>query len=328
MTGEFTWHGGRLDAARAWFGKTRESWIDLSTGINPWPWPGAGDSMPDWHALPSIEMLRQMEEKAARYFGVDPQHICALPGSEIGLRLLTAVLPLPGFHLGPAYRSHSEIFPNAYSMEKDERCTVSPHSILLANPNNPDGRVFSAARMREWLKHTQQTGSWLIVDEAFADVRAEISLAGEVGDESRLIIFRSFGKFFGLAGVRLGFVLGPSRIVDMYRRLMGDWPIHAAGLAIGMAAYDDKAWIGNTRVALDKGACRLDEMLRGRGLEPIGGCPLFRLIETAKARPLFEHLAERAILTRPFDYAPNWLRIGLPGDESAWDRLEKALADG
>lgn len=328
MREDFTWHGGQLDTARARFGERSEPWIDLSTGINPNPWPHTETSPADWAPLPSAAMLKRLEENAARCFGVDPAHVCALPGSEIGLRLLPHVLSLPGLHISPAYRTHSAIFPDGASPERGFPSTGAPRAVLVANPNNPDGKRRSADRMRGWLDHLEQDGNWLIVDEAFADADPAISLAGQIADERRLMIFRSFGKFFGLAGVRLGFVLGPRAIIQRYRHMLGDWPVHAAALAIGTAAYADEKWIERTRRQVRASASRLDDLLCKHGLVPIGRCPLFRLVETGEARILFERLARRAILTRPFDYAPNWLRIGLPGDEAARQRLDKALADG
>ncbi|QIG79059.1 threonine-phosphate decarboxylase CobD [Stakelama tenebrarum] len=328
MSGELTRHGGRLDAARARFGGREQAWIDLSTGINPVPWPDAAACAADWATLPSPAALKALEEQAARYFGVDADHVCALPGSETGLRLLPQILPLPGVHIGPTYRTHSEIFPASRSCEADAALATPPGAILIANPNNPDGRIRSATKMRGLLARLEQQEGWLIVDEAFADTDPAISLATDIGTGRRLIIFRSFGKFFGLAGLRLGFVLAPPRIVRSYRALLGDWPLNAAALSIGTAAYTDGEWIERTRRQLPASAARLDDLLNKHGLTPIGACPLFRLIETGRASALFEGLARHAILTRPFDYAANWLRIGLPGDEAAWRRLDAALADG
>ncbi|WP_156842541.1 threonine-phosphate decarboxylase CobD [Novosphingobium aquimarinum] len=328
MSEGFTWHGGRLDEARAHFGSPAEAWIDLSTGINPEPWPGVGAFAADWTALPSPAKLRTLEATAARHFGVDNDHICALPGSEMGLRLLPQVLRLPGFHIAPTYRTHGAVFPQSLVLDDERDLPQSAAALLVANPNNPDGRVHPAATLLDWLERTEQTAGWLLLDEAFADVDPEISLASHVDDARRLILFRSFGKFFGLAGLRLGFVLGPRAIIARYKQLLGDWPVHAGALGVGIAAYDDSKWIEATRQQLRAKAARLDALLSGHRLTLLGQCPLFRLVETDNAQALFERLARRSILTRPFDYAPNWLRLGLPGSEEAWQRLDQALANG
>ena len=325
MTDAFNWHGGRIDAARSRFSVRGDDWIDLSTGINPVPWPHVKDVPWDWSALPSLMALAELERVAAGYFGVDSANICALPGSEVGLRFLPAVLKVPGRHVAPTYRTHGAIFPQGVS---DEIIGGKPSALLLANPNNPDGQVRTAEEVRDLLRQQQEANTWLIVDEAFADVLPTISLAAEIDDEKRLILFRSFGKFFGLAGIRLGFVLGPARVIHEYRQLLGDWPVHSAGIAIATAAYGDSCWIAQAREGLNAASARLTELLRKHGFDPIGDCPLFTLIETEAAPHLFERLAHQAILTRPFDYAPHWLRIGLPGDEPAWQRLDRGLSDG
>jgi cobalamin biosynthetic protein CobC len=327
MNEDWTWHGGRLAQARAHFGAGAAAWIDLTTANNPDPGPADAIAV-DWRGLPDPQALAGLEAAAARYFGVDPAHVCALPGTETGLRLLSALIDLPARHFAPAYRTHGAVFPHSRPVADFTRREAGASALLLANPNNPDGRIFAAERLREWLGWIEAERGWLIVDEAFADAQPALSLAAEMADERRLILFRSFGKFFGLAGLRLGFVLAPREIIAGYRRLLGEWPISSAGLAIGTAAYRDDGWIAATRAALPDRAARLDAVLQNRGYRPIGQCPLFRLIEADDAHALFEHLARRAILTRPFEDNRRWLRIGLPAGEAELDRLDWALADG
>lgn len=317
----FSFHGGRLADAIAHFGPG--DWIDLSTGINPNAWPGTGDLAMDWQALPDPRALDELEAAAAAFFGTAPARVCAVPGTEIGLRMLGDILPGPAVHARPSYRTHGEMVPGSRPMALTEMTGAEEATIILANPNNPDGRITPPATLLGW-----SGASWLVVDEAFADPTPGISVAAHVDDARRLIVFRSFGKFFGLAGVRLGFVLGPRAVIAQYRRRLGSWPLAAAALAIGTAAYRDVDWIATMRSALRGQAAALDAVLARRGFMPVGACPLFRLIEVADAAALFEHLAAHAILTRPFDYNPHWLRLGLPADQAALDRLDKALADG
>lgn len=324
-------HGGRLRAARAAYGAVDGPWLDLSTGVNPNAWPGADGIAVDWRALPDEQALGALEEEAAAYFGVAARHVCALPGSEIGLRLAGG-LPLPGapVHIAPAYRTHGDALPGSAPAHVDalDDLAEEGRTILLANPNNPDGRVIRADDLGEILRRCAVSGGWLIVDEAFADMDAALSVAPAVGEDAPLLVFRSFGKFFGLAGVRLGFAIGPTRMVEAIRLRLGGWPVSTAALAIGAAAYRDSDWIAETRRALPVAARALDEALARRGFTPRGDCPLFRLIETEDAIGLFDRLARRGILTRPFDYDPTWLRIGLPGSVEALDRLDAALAHG
>lgn len=319
MTG-WTRHGGRLDDARAVYGEVAGGWIDLSTGINPACWPGVDDVAIDWRGLPEPRALATLEATAAAMFGVAPAMVCAVPGSEIGLRLLADLLPGPAAHVVPTYRTHAEMFgtPIAFAA----LATNKESTAIVANPNNPDGRVCQPAQL------PIDRNGWLIVDEAFADVMPDVGVASDVRDGRRLVAVRSFGKFFGLAGVRLGFVIAPANLVAQLRVRLGDWPLSSGAIAIGTAAYGDDAWIATMRNRLFEQAAALDAVLGRHGLHAIGACPLFRLVETRDAGRLFAQLARHGILTRPFDYDPRWLRFGLPGNEAALARLNRALGNG
>jgi len=324
----FSFHGGRLADAMARFGIGDAPWIDLSTGINPHGWPGVASLAMDWQALPDAGALDDLEAAAAAHFGTDPAHVCAVPGTEIGLRMLGDILPGAAIHAQPSYRTHGDMIPRSHAVAFADLTGTEEATIILANPNNPDGRIIPPSTLLGWLEARRGNEKWLVVDEAFADATPHSSLAAHVQDGQWLILFRSFGKFFGLAGVRLGFVLGPREVIAQYRQRLGSWPLSAAALAIGTAAYRDAEWIAATHDALRAQADALDAVLARRGFRAVGDCPLFRLIETADAAALFERLAHHAILTRPFDYDPRWLRLGLPADPDALGRLDAALADG
>jgi cobalamin biosynthetic protein CobC len=319
---QWTWHGGQLERARKAFGNSGAQWIDLSTGINPNPWPGANGIAIDWTRLPDAEALADLEVAAAAYFGADPACVLALPGTEIGMRLLGEHLPAPVRYRWPSYRTHAEMVPDAVAVAPGA-LDSGEGTLILANPNNPDGRVTPAT-----LLQAQMARGWLVVDEAFADTDPTHSLAGEVGPDRRLVILRSFGKFFGLAGVRLGFAIAPPPLIAQLRVRLGAWPVSAAAIAIGSAAYRDAVWIAGTRAQLPARAAALDHVLTAHGHTPTGACPLFRLIETDDAHALFERLAQQSILTRPFDNNPGWLRVGLPANAAALERLDATLAHG
>ena len=328
MTTEFTLHGGNLAQARTQFGEGVAPWLDLSTGINPAAWPGVDAISPDWQSLPDPADLAEMEAIAAAHFGAAPELCCAVPGSELALRLLGHLLDVPGAYLTPSYRSHAAVFPDGRPLANFDMMPEEPLALLLANPNNPDGRIIPPEQLLEWHAVLAVKQGWLVVDEAFADAAPAHSIASHVDGSARLIVLRSFGKFFGLAGVRLGFVLAPPPIVAALRRLLGDWPLSAGAVAIGTAAYGDTRWIAETREELPRRAARLDAVLRDAGLQPVGACPHFRLIESANAGALFENLAKKNILTRPFDYNPRWLRLRVPVHEADLFRLRGALCDG
>ncbi len=316
-----TFHGGRIAEARAVYGNAEGSWLDLSTGINPHSWPGADNLEIDWHSLPDDRALADLEDAAGAYFGIDPAHVCTVPGSEIGLRLLGLLGSGSTAYLAPSYRTHAEMAPGSIAVAPADLPACNAATIILANPNNPDGRLPDVAAL-------VRPGRRLIVDEAFADPAPRISAVGHVRDDRGIVVVRSFGKFFGLAGVRLGFVIGPRPLVGRLRAVLGSWPVSAAALAIGRAAYRDRAWIAAMRRRLPADAAALDIVLARHGLRATGACPLFRLVKTDDAAALFDRLARRNILTRPFDYDARWLRLGLPGSDHALARLDRALADG
>lgn len=325
---EWMVHGGRLDAAIRAYGGVPGAWLDLSTGINPNPWPGAASIAVDWRALPTDTALADLERAAADHFGTVPDHVCALPGSEIGIRMLARLgLGVDAAHVAPAYRSHEAAFDHAapIAIEALEATRAAGRTVLLANPNNPDGRRLPRAVLRDAADAGE---GWLIVDEAFADIHPDASVAADVADPRRLLVLRSFGKFFGLAGLRLGFAIAPRPVIAGLRARLGAWPVSAAAIAIGAAAYRDLGWIAATREGLRTDAAALDAVLARHGLVATGACPLFRLVASDDAAALFDRLARRHILCRPFDYAPRWLRLGLPGNAGALDRLDRALAHG
>ena len=309
----FTEHGGRVAEARARFGG--EDWIDLSTGIAPWPYPVPPVAL---DRLPEPAALAALEAAARAAFGVPASRaVVAVPGTDLALRLLAMLLPAERpARLEPGYAGHRAAWPDAVPWAGG-----AGHDLLvLANPNNPDGRVFERAALLALAERTT-----LLVDEAYAEADPARSVADAAA--ARLIVLRSFGKFFGLPGVRLGFVIAAPELAARLRGLLGDWPIAQPALPIGTAAYRDRAWAEAQRARIAVAGAALDDLLAAASLNVVGATPFFRLIETRDAHALFRHLASRAILTRPFADDPRRLRIGLPGDATALARLQSALQE-
>jgi cobalamin biosynthetic protein CobC len=229
------------------------------------------------------------------------------------------MLDLPGRALAPAYRTHAEAFARSRPITFAAPAKGA-EAVVLANPNNPDGLLRDPAAVLDWHDAIAAQGGWLIADEAFADCHPQASVAGHVTDERRLIV--------GLAGLRLGFVIAPRHVLGRLRALTGSWPLHTAALELGRAAYADAAWIERTRAELPGRAAALDAVLERHGLSPQGACPLFRYLSGVDAGALFERLAKARILTRPFAERPDTLRLGVPVDPAALDRLDRALGNG
>jgi len=197
---------------------------------------------------------------------------------------------------------------------------------IVVNPNNPDGRVVAKDALLALADRLRRRGGLLVVDEAFMDVAPEGASLSAQAEHDNIVVLRSFGKFYGLAGLRLSFAIAAPSIAARIAAALGPWPVSGAALAIGAEALADTAWKTATRASLAEAALRLDVLLAEAGLEIVGGTSLFRLARTKEAAQLFQHLGENGILVRRFAEHPSWLRFGLPGGETEWERLHKAMA--
>ena len=309
------WHGGQTGAAAQLYPAAPRPWLDLSTGISPWAWPMPAIAPLLWQTLPSREALEQLEVAAARMFGVnDAEQIAAVPGSDLAIRLLAKQLPAEHVAIvGHSYAGYRAAWPEARTLPFD----MARHADLMicANPNTPDGALVEPREIR-------QLRGPCIVDEAFADAMPEVSI---LPDRNGAIVLRSFGKFFGLAGVRLGFVVANKPVIRELRRQLGDWPVSGPAIAIGTAAYCDSTWHGLQRRRLAQGSARLAALLLEHGLQDAGGTTNFRLCHAPDATSLFTHLCRAGILVRPFVDRPDQLRLGIPGTDADWARLDTAL---
>ena len=324
-------HGGDLDAARRLFPGAVEPFIDLSTGINPNPYPLPRLSADVFARLPPPAAADAVAVIAAQAYGApSAAHVVPAPGTQILLPLVAALIP-PGRAalLTPSYGEFARAAALAGHQVKaaDELdACADADLVMIANPNNPDGSLLGGNSLREFVeKSLRPHGGMLMVDEAFMDVGPRgASVAADValGD---VVVLRSFGKFFGLAGVRLGFALAAPRIVARLRAALGPWAVSGPALAVGAKALADKVWIERTRHQLAQAAERLDVTLESAGLEILGGTSLFRLARIPAANSLFQHLGRAGIFVRTFPDNASWLRFGLPPDERAWRRLEAAL---
>lgn len=321
-------HGGRLRAAATRFRIPLADWLDLSTGIHP-----AGWTVPDvppavWARLPEDD--DGLEAAASAYYGCDS--LLPVAGSQAAIQALPALLR-PG-RVGvirPGYAEHA----HAWRRAGHEVIGVAPETfaqgpgfeswdVLVAiNPNNPTGDRFAPELLLAWHERLAARGGWLVVDEAFMDSTPEFSLAGFC-PRPGLIVLRSLGKFFGLAGVRAGFVLAESDLLERLADLLGPWAVTGPSRWVARQALTDRGWQAVERRRLPENARRLADLLTAGGLAPSGGCALFQWCPAADAAERHESLARQGILARLFDDPPG-LRFGLPGSEPAWARLEQAL---
>ena len=268
---------------------------------------------------------------AASYGAPSAHHVVPAPGTQILLPLLCGlVAPGPAAILAPTYGEHARaaaLAGHEVTEARDLSDIGDARLVLVANPNNPDGRLWPKDDLLALANTLGARRGLLVVDEAFMDVGPpEASCAGMLAP-GNIAVLRSFGKFFGLAGVRLGFALAAPPLVRRIGARLGPWAVSGPALALGAQALADRDWIDGSRRRLALAAARLDALLRDRGLTVVGGTPLFRLVQTPAAGALFQHLGRAGILTRQFADNRHWLRFGLPADESQWQRLQVAMAE-
>jgi cobalamin biosynthetic protein CobC len=326
------YHGGDLAVARRLVPRAPQPWIDLSTGINPHPYPLPALAPEAWTRLPDGEGLGRLEATAAtRYRAPSPAQVIAGAGSQHLIQTLANLLPTRRVAvLGATYAGHARAW-RAAGAEVARVDTVSRladfDAAIVVNPNNPDGRIVERGALLEVREAMAARGGVLIVDEAFMDFDAcEQSLAPALPARGAVVL-RSFGKTYGLAGLRLGFAIAAFDIAAALRAALGPWPVSGPAIAIGCAALADEGWLEAARARLAGDAARLDRLLGEHGWTIVGGAKLFRLAERPDARAAFERLLRHGILTRPFAHAPDRLRLGIPGSEAQWRRLAEALAD-
>jgi cobalamin biosynthetic protein CobC len=324
-------HGGDLAAARRLFPDAPEPFIDLSTGINPNPYPLSRLPADVFARLPDADKLASLTAIAARTYGApSADHVVAAPGTQILLPLVAALVrPGRAAVLMPSYGE----FARAAALAGHDVAEVDglapiddAQLVFVSNPNNPDGRLFARNDLMALGAKLGAQGGLLVVDEAFMDVGPSGESLAEGLSGGNVVVLRSFGKFFGLAGARLGFALAAPKIATRLSALLGPWAVSGPALAVGAKALADAAWIRKTRIRLEGSAKKLDHILTKSGPDIVGGTNLFRLVRTAGASELFHHLGHAGILVRRFPERADWLRFGLPANAQAWRQLQIALA--
>lgn len=306
-------HGGGLDAAAMHYGGARSDWIDLSTGINPVPYAMGEFTQNDWSALPDAAAFDALISAARSFWNVpEGAAILPAPGASALIARIPALSPCASVDIPkPTYNEHAAAFvAQGWHISDD-----APSARVLVHPNNPDGRLWREADANAPLT---------IIDESFCDIAPEASLI-HLAEREGTIILKSFGKFWGLAGLRLGFAIGDPKLIARLGDFIGPWAVSGPALRTGTRALNDTSWAEHTRARLGADATRLDALMREHGANVVGGTSLFRLYDVGDAAAWQEKLAKSHIWSRVFPYSDNWFRLGLPAPDQ-WLRLSTALS--
>ncbi|MFJ2538549.1 MULTISPECIES: threonine-phosphate decarboxylase CobD [unclassified Pseudomonas] len=319
-------HGGRLRKAALDYGIAEADWLDLSSGLAPWPFPIPDIPLRAWARLPETD--DGLEQAACDYYGAS--QVLPVAGSQMAIQLLPRLRRAGKVGvLSPCYAEHAEAWRRSgyivrEMLEQEVDFFIDNLDVLVVvNPNNPTGLSLSPARLLDWHARLAQRGGWLVVDEAFMDNTPQLSLAAHT-HQVGLIVLRSFGKFFGLAGVRLGFVLAERKLLKLLAEQVGPWAVSGPTRVLGRACLRDTEGHTRQRIRSDEASERLALVLERYGFKPHGGCALFQWLITEHAAALYEFMARRGILLRLFTHNSS-LRFGLPADAAEQARLEQAL---
>ncbi|WP_426211941.1 threonine-phosphate decarboxylase CobD [Massilia sp. TWP1-3-3] len=319
-------HGGNLREAARRFGRDLSSWVDLSAGLNPHGYAPPAMAPSTWHRLPETDP--QLLQLASRYYGAPS--LIAVAGTQAAIQALPQLRPPSRVVVAaPSYAEHAHHWglhghatrevPYDGLQAALPRCDV----MVLCNPNNPTGATVPSERLLMWAEHLATRAGWLVVDEAFADTDPALSVAARSGQPG-LIVLRSIGKFFGLAGARVGFVAAQPALLDKLADMLGPWTISGPAQQVAMAALADTAWQGHTLQQLTAAGLRLRLLLAQHGIAS-QGTALFQWWPEPQAQAFWRHMAERGIWVRLFEQGARGIRLGLPPDESAWRLLDAAL---
>ncbi len=291
-----------------------------------------------WRDLP--DAFDDLCEVAAHYYGVPVHTVVPCAGSQAVIRSLPALLR-PG-RVAIASLTYSEYAPAFTQAGHTLVPWLGPEAglpdvdyLVWVNPDNPTTRCVARETLSQWQGWLAERGGMLIVDEAFADVSPEASMTPHVGEDG-LIVLRSVGKFFGLAGIRAGFALCPQALATRLAECLGAWTVSGPARFAVRTALRDTAWQAATRERLLHDGERLLALLRSQGW-PANGTPLFAWTPHALAPQWHAQLAAQGVWTRCFDARPVTLangsiqalpslRLGLPSTERAWQRLQSAVA--
>ena len=305
--------------------RTAVDWLDLSTPLNPQPYPVPAIAPACWHEWPTDE--DGLLPAAARYYG--NARLLAVGGVSAAIGAVPELFrPAVLAGLTPIDEAHRAAWRRAgHSLRRlptlARALAAATPQVLIASPNPLTAMTLPRATLLAAADELDQRGGWLIVDETLGDADPANSVASLAGSDEapRLIVLRSLTPFFGLPGARVGFVLGAAEKLDPLRRLLAAYALTTPSRAVARCALEDTAWQTQAREQLAHSAQRLAAML-----VPLGetqATALFCSVSTPYAEALLEHFTASAIRLHA---AHGVVRFALPRNAADWSRLSTAIS--
>ena len=334
-------HGGNIPWASKQFAIPENQWIDLSTGISPWHYPISTLSPRYFQQLPYA--TTQLYQAAANYYGCPAEYLRAVPGSQYAIEQLPTLfapqkiaLPTWGYseHQKAWQAQGSEIihYTNHSELLQLLNQQAIPYALII-RPNNPSAAFFTIEQVKQvevLLQQKYPNKHLLILDEAFIDLYPQASFIRHPPGP-RTVVLRSVGKFFGLAGIRLGFVCAQPALLQRLQAKLGQWLINGPSVGIGQQLFQDKPWAQQQRLRIRQQNKQLQQCLLQAGLPaPLHSAGLFTSVfgEPEKFLQIFIQLAKAGVLVRYFPHPTQaCLRFGLPGQhqQACFTRIKGLL---
>lgn len=319
-------HGGNLSVIAAKYPNAPRPFIDLSTGINPYPYPLSELTPEQIHRLADRADMTKAVQSAATHYRATDENITLASGMQPLMFALAALRLKDHGHAkvaiaSPTYSEHASVWQAlGHTIVDGNEGDV----VIVCNPNNPDGRTIAPTTLLALAAQMKERGGWLIVDESFADVAPGLSITAELSRLDNIAVLRSFGKFYGLAGLRVSLAITPPLWSEFLRAATGPWPISTYACQQLPALFADTPWHQAMRTQLETESKTWRDLL-AKYFTIVGHTPLFTLLESANAAGWADYLASQGILVRSFHDYPKWLRVGLP-DQTFFTRIAQACA--
>ena len=332
-------HGGDVTGYALEYGKKP---LDFSANISPLGMPeGVRQAVTEsltWGAEYPDPMCRELRAALGEHLQLPAEWIlCGNGASDLLFRLTMAVRPHKALLTAPAFseyegalRLHNcrvERFPltaeNGFCLTEDFIDWITPETelIFLCQPNNPTGRTTERALLLRILERCRETGTILALDECFldfVDAPETLSMQGFLAGNP-LIIFRAFTKFYGMAGLRLGYCLSADEnLLDTMRQSGPPWAVSSVAQAAGVAALKETAYGEALRRLIFTQRPLLIQGLKDCGCQVIPGEANYLLFYYPDAM-LGEKMKKNGVMIRDCSnyhgLEPGWYRVAVRTEE-------------